>query len=135
MKRLRVVLVRAASGLVGVLSVLVVAILVACGPHSLAARPYNFVVIVQNKTAYPDDVTIRSALGGVYLTSAKQLVPANGQAVWVLGTVQPDLVEIDSLALTTGYGPPDWRPGTCLVVSYPDGFTRWQAWPSRPEER
>lgn len=104
----------------------------ACGPSPLRAQN-NFVVVVANLSGSPEEITIKSALEGVYMTSLKQLVPPKGEAVWVLSRARPDFVEIDSLAAKTAWGTPDWRPGTVLKISYPSASTTYQEWPRAPE--
>ena len=112
------------------------AVLVACGPRSQATRRRelpNFFVVVWNSTSYPDEVTIRSGRHGLLRTNLKQVVPANGEAIWLLGNDQPDLIEIESLGLTLAYGPHDWRGGTGMKIRYPEGSYEPQYWPRLPE--
>lgn len=118
------------------LACLGVAVFVACGPRPQATQRRalnNFCVVIFNATNYPDKVLVRSAKEGVYRTSLEQEVPANGEALWLLGTDPPDLVVVESLALNLGWGPPDWKGGTVLRVRYPDGMHEMQAWPRLPE--
>lgn len=96
-------------------------LLVACAP----SRPdrLHFVAVVHNTTTATEDVTIRWAIGGLYVGEAKRRIAAGCDGVVVMGELPPDLVEIDSLALQTAWGPPDWRGGLVFHVSYPSGVT------------
>jgi hypothetical protein len=106
-------------------------ILDACGPSPDTRS--NFFVVVRNNSTAPDEITIRTALGGVYLTSLKQTVMPGSEAVWVLAKERPDLVEIESTAVTTAWGPPDWRGHSGWVIQYPRGTAEGQDWPPRTE--
>jgi hypothetical protein len=95
----------------------------ACGPSRPTLERPHFVCVVHNLTTSPESMTVRWALGGVYVGEAKRSIPAGSDGVVVMGELPPDLVELDSLALTTAWGPPDYRAGLVFHVSYPNGIT------------
>lgn len=106
----------------GVAAALLTSFLASCGPVTKPA-PYHFVTVVHNLSTSDEDMTVRWALGGGYVGESKRRIPAGRDGVFVMGELPPDLVELDSLAVKTAWGPPDWRGGLVFHVSYPQGAT------------
>jgi hypothetical protein len=89
--------------------------------HAPPAR--HFDVVVTNNDTLANDVTIRWARGGLYLGEVKRSVAARAQLRVVTTRLddQPDLVEIESSALSTFYSRLDWGSHSVLVIDYPRG--------------
>jgi len=98
------------------------ALLVACGP-TVGPPKQHFVAVVENTTSSAEDMTLRWALGGVYVGTTSRTIQPMSSVVVVMGEAAPDLLEISSTSLNTAWGPPDFSGGPVMHIVLLTGVT------------
>lgn len=112
-------------------------ILIGCGPmingHSGGGQTYGFVVVVHNQdVAFAETATLSWWQGSTIVGSATYLMPAGGEATFVIGPT-PDGIELDTTAHPAQaggqvYQTPDYWGWHIYHVNYPSGFA-WGDFP------
>lgn len=96
----------------------VATLLQACGPiKQPPAR--HFVVVIHNKTTSNEKFRVRVALNGVYYYDSELLCIPFGDVIFVTGNVEPELVEVYTVAWQTAWQTPDYAGHQVLHIYYP----------------
>lgn len=101
----------------------------ACGPVTSPSQPH-FVVVVHNTSTYPEVMDVIWWTGSSVVGREQAIAPALSDAIFDMGTAQPDGFQLETTAWTLAWGSPDYRGGTVFEITYPSAASR-SSFPTR----